>query len=155
MKVIYLASPYTNRSFATKDWRACRAAEISIEIWKQLGIVAYSPIAAWHPWLSTLNLEAEYPAWAIQDKEIVRRSDELWVLMLEGWETSGGIKDEMNFARSEGKPVKYVLYNYNKPANFKVLDESPVNTPHEPLQDILACTGGECSLRKNTTFDVR
>ena len=41
-------------------------------------------------------------------RELIERSDELWVLRLDGFQESSGIQREVALARSCNKPVSYV-----------------------------------------------
>jgi hypothetical protein len=54
------------------------------------------------------GLPAEWSFWQRNDREMVARCDDVVVLMLEGWEESVGVREEVRIAREMGKPVRYL-----------------------------------------------
>lgn len=47
--------------------------------------------------------------WERYDRAMLEACDELWVLCLDGWEDSKGIKGEIAIMQEMGKPVHYVF----------------------------------------------
>ncbi len=105
--MIYLASPYTISCPKVRKIRfelVCRyAAKLMAS-----GLHVHSPIAHTHPIAEAGELPKGWDYWETQDRWYVERCDEVWVLMLPGWEESKGIAAEVEIAIALGKPVKYV-----------------------------------------------
>jgi nucleoside 2-deoxyribosyltransferase len=104
--MIYLASPYSHPDLVVRQQRfeaACRAAATLI----QRGHVVFSPVAHSHS-IAQHGLPLDWGFWEVQDREFVAACDELWVLMLEGWEQSRGVHAEIAIARALGKPIRFV-----------------------------------------------
>lgn len=104
--MIYLASPYSHPDAAVRQRRfqaACRAAAELI----RRGHVVFSPIAHSHA-IAQHGLPVDWGFWEEQDRRLLAACDELWVLMLDGWEDSRGVQAEVAIARKLGKPVGYL-----------------------------------------------
>jgi hypothetical protein len=104
--MIYLASPYSHPDPAVREKRfrdACRAAVALM----QTGHAVFSPIAHSHP-LVEHGLPTDWSFWERHDREHLARCDEVVVLMLDGWQESIGVREEIRIARELGKPVRYV-----------------------------------------------
>ena len=114
--MIYLASPYTHPDPAVREARfqaACRQAAEML----RCGVRVFSPIAHTHP-IAAHGLPPEWDFWAEYDRAFLEMCDEVWVLMLDGWRESRGVRAEVEIAVSMGKSVVYV-----EP------DETPKSTP--------------------------
>ncbi|GIW80418.1 MAG: hypothetical protein KatS3mg105_2225 [Gemmatales bacterium] len=104
--MIYLASPYSHDDPTVCEQRyrdACRAVAGLLH----QGLPAFSPIVHSHP-LVQYGLPADWSFWQRYDRELLARCDEVVVLMLEGWEKSVGVREEVRIARELGKPVRYL-----------------------------------------------
>ena len=55
------------------------------------------------------GLPPDWAFWQRLDCELLRRCDEVVVLMLDGWESSAGVQAEVRLAGELGKPVRYVV----------------------------------------------
>jgi hypothetical protein len=79
------------------------------------GLMVYSPIAHRHPGalLGLYPIGWEY--WKDFDTLILSRCDALFVLMLDGWRESSGVKAEIQIAESRGLLIK--LYEQGDEAN--------------------------------------
>jgi len=104
--MIYLACPYTHPDPAVRQHRfreACRSSAALI----RAGHVVFCPIVHSHP-LVEFDLPTDWQSWERIDREFLRRCDEIVVLMLEGWETSAGVRAELAFAAEVGLPVHFL-----------------------------------------------
>ncbi len=105
--MIYLACPYSHSDPAVRKARfhaACRAvAELLLA-----GKVVFAPVVYGHP-LVAHGVSGDWSVWSQFDRAMIERSDEVRVLALPGWDTSVGIRQEVLFARSLGKPVRFVI----------------------------------------------
>jgi hypothetical protein len=107
IKRVYLASPYSSTSRAIRNDRfraACRAAADIIKA----GHVCFSPITHSHHIADYMENHNDSGCWLKQDLSFLDSwADELWVLILDGWQESKGIKAEIMHA-SGMLPIKYI-----------------------------------------------
>lgn len=98
MKVVYIAGPFRAASRWGVEQNIRRAEEVALEVWL-LGHVALCP--------HTMNRFYEGAApdelWLRGAVELLRRSDE--VVLVQGWEHSGGTLAEIVDAYERGIPV--------------------------------------------------
>jgi len=115
-KRIYLACPYSARlSNGTPDetlmhlrfLQVCAMAGKIIED----GYVVFSPISHSVPIADTLDNHLDADFWLGQDSHFIEWADEVWVLMLPGWEDSAGVKREIAMAEKIHKPVMFISMN--------------------------------------------
>ena len=102
-----MASPYSDLNPAIEEQRfldVCRKAGEIIN----LGLLVYSPITHCHPIAKIYDLPKDYKYWKKVNHEFIMWADEVWILMLPGWDYSAGIKDELRFADSFLKPVRFL-----------------------------------------------
>lgn len=107
MKLIYLASPYSHPSAAVREWRYQCNLRAAAMMMKE-GYAVFSPIAHSHPiekFLAPINPDAMHDFWLAQDTEILKRCKEMFVLCIDGWQQSEGIKKEIVVAQEHGIPV--------------------------------------------------
>lgn len=103
---LYLASPYSHKDEAVRrarHIRVCRAAAKLI----QNGHVVFSPIAHSH-FITTFDLPNTTDFWMMQDLPFLGAATKLYVLAIDGWKTSKGVKAEIQIMRGYGKPVIYI-----------------------------------------------
>lgn len=106
--MIYLASPYSHELAEVREqryWTVCyAAAKFMAE-----GHHIFSPIAHTHGiCLQGKSQNFGFEFWKVFDEEMIRLCDEFWILQMDGWEQSKGMKAETAYAYEIGKPVKYV-----------------------------------------------
>lgn len=106
-KLIYLASPYSHESPGVRQFRFEMACFYAGKVMDNEHII-FSPIAHSHP-IEQFGLGEIKDAnfWLHQDFEILKRCDELWVLMLDGWKESYGVNREIDFANNMGMKVSF------------------------------------------------
>ena len=104
--MIYLASPYTHKNPDIQVARfdaVCRVTSVLLK----LGHVVFSPIAYSHQF-SEYGIPNELDFWLKFDAHFINKSSELWVLTIDGWKESVGVKAEIELAIIRGIPVKLV-----------------------------------------------
>lgn len=118
-RVVYLASPYSHDDRCERFRRAHLTAHVAARI-LEIGVVwVLSPIVHTHPIIQQLeNLPAGLKAfkgrfgtfehWKEFDRFLINACDELWILTLDGWAESVGIKAEVRIALELGKPIYLV-----------------------------------------------
>ncbi len=105
--MIYLASPYTHEDPVVVRQRfdaVCRAAAVIMG----QGVRIFSPIAHTHPIAESGALPLGWDYWEQYDREMIGFCDEFWVLMLDGWDNSRGVRAEARIAHEFGKPAYFV-----------------------------------------------
>ena len=105
--MIYLASPYSSGIAELMEHRYDLAMRACAGLFHQR-IIVYSPIVHWHAVAKAHNLPLDYKPWAEQDEEMIRISDEVWVLDIGGWEDSSGVANDVQLAIKHGKKHKVV-----------------------------------------------
>jgi len=109
MKKIYLATPYSHPDKKVMRERFevvnKKAGELMLE-----GNVVFSPISHSHPVAQTMDekLVCDHELWMKQDMPFLEFCDELWVLHVEGWHLSLGVKTEMARAKRLKMPIMFV-----------------------------------------------
>ncbi len=104
--IIYLASPYSHPDEAVRrarHMRVCRAAARLI----QNGHIVFSPIAHSH-FITTFDLPNTTDFWMKQDLAFLGVCKKLYVLAIDGWRTSKGVKAEIQIMKGYEKPVIYI-----------------------------------------------
>jgi hypothetical protein len=98
--MIYLAIPYTGQEELSYHVATHIAAELS-----RRGEVVFSPITHSHPFTRIVDLPGDWEFWGKIDREFIERADEMWIVMLDGWKESTGIKAEQLIAKGVGIPI--------------------------------------------------
>lgn len=107
MKLIYLATPYTNYEGGL-DAAFEDAAAITGMLIKQ-GHAVFSPICHSHPVAKYGDIDAvDHDLWMRIDRVMWDRCDELLVAKLPGWDASRGIAAEVAHFMASGKPISYL-----------------------------------------------
>lgn len=105
--MIYLASPYSSPFRETRDERfnnACLA--VSKMLKKRLNV--FSPIVHSHPVAEKTDIGHDFGVWAAWDFEMLDLCEEVWVLLLWGWDSSIGVSKEIARARAQNKNIVYL-----------------------------------------------
>jgi hypothetical protein len=106
--VVYVASPYTHTDKTVEHERGVAVSMYTASL-NVKGIKAFSPIAYGEQLVkynSKLPTDAKF--WEEFNFTFLKACSNLWVLMLEGWEESKGVRDEIAFARALGIPITYI-----------------------------------------------
>lgn len=114
----YLASPYSLGNDSSQEQRNLRYYQVTRQAWQLFasGINVYSPITHWHNIIKVFPIEMTPSQWLMVDFPYLKASEKLYVLMLEHWNKSVGVLNEINFAKFNNieieyiEPTPYVLY---------------------------------------------
>lgn len=118
--VVYIGSPYTHADSGVQISRWAQISQI-VALLINEGHWPYSPIAHSHSVATYGNLEGHFDFWQDFDREMIRRTDEFWIALIDGWRDSKGLKAEQEFAKAIGKPVKFVVPVYENPESDTVI----------------------------------
>lgn len=105
--LIYLASPYSHPDPAVQEQRFNAVCWAAARLMRD-GHLIFSPIAHTHPIAQAGGLPGDWEFWRKYDHAMLDVSAELWVLRLDGWEQSQGVKAEIEYMRGRGKPVRFI-----------------------------------------------
>lgn len=133
-KLIYLACPYSSPKSEIREFRYQEVCKVAASLMKQ-GFLVFSPIAHSHYITLFFGKNAiSFDFWREFDLRMLGYCDELWILKLDGWEESVGIKAEIEFAKSLGKRVVYFMPNEDFILGAKKLETAKtVIIPRKPL----------------------
>lgn len=53
---------------------------------------------------------ATWDAWGKHCRALIERCDEVWVIQCEGWDTSVGVRGELDHAKLHGKPEVFLSF---------------------------------------------
>jgi nucleoside 2-deoxyribosyltransferase len=106
-KKIYLACPYSHPDPLVMQQRFVKVTQMAGKLMEQ-GFIVFSPISHSHPIASLGNLPRDWAFWWEQDRAWLDACDELYILTLDGWRESVGIKDEIARAMALDMPIQYI-----------------------------------------------
>lgn len=113
LTIAYLASPHSHPDPTIRDHRYSKTMWALAKLIEQQHQV-YSPIVHCHPMAIVHNLnQLDYHYWQAFDEGMIRRLDEFWILVIDGWRESVGMRSEYQYARSLGKPIRHVFIDTN------------------------------------------
>jgi hypothetical protein len=108
-KLIYVASPYTSPIRAVEEARNTNVAVAMGYLMNAYpNLSFFSPICHTHPIAALCNLRGDWEYWKRYDEAMLSRSDEIWVLCLDGVEESKGVNAELELAKTLGLEVWYI-----------------------------------------------
>jgi hypothetical protein len=106
--MIYISSPYTSPYSEVVIQRVERTKQFVFWL-IQLGYHPLSIPIHYHDMSLEYPFDYNYKWWDAFCEPFLKRSDELFVLMLDGWLESHGIAEEIKLARELEIPIKYYL----------------------------------------------
>lgn len=114
MKVIYIASPYTHEDYDVMEERYQKAVDACRRV-IEMGHCPISPIVQSHPVAVKHKMGLSFDFWEEIDFKLIERCDELWILYIDGVNTSEGVVREKEYADRIYKPVRVLIDpNYHK-----------------------------------------
>ena len=106
---IYLAAPYTSGDTAdekTIDRRYFEATAMAAHLSK-IGHIVFSPITLGHA-MTSVGLEKPHSWWMNWCVTFLHDAAALYVMQADGWQTSKGLRQEINIAQARNIPIVYV-----------------------------------------------
>lgn len=105
---IYIASPYTHKNKKVMDKRFKQVLRLAAKL-KLDGHVVFSPIVHSHMIATQFpKIKTNWDFWKFDDTVFLKRSSELWVYCIPGWDKSVGVAAEIAIARKYKKPIKFI-----------------------------------------------
>ena len=107
-KAIFISSPYSSSEQKIVDERFRKVCLTCADLLRK-GYIVFSPIAHGHSIVQVdKNIPTDWDFWNSYCRWFITNCDELWVLTLDGWQDSTGVKAEIEIATKLGKEVKYI-----------------------------------------------
>jgi len=108
MSYVYLAGPYTHQDPNVRQARVERVTQTAA--WLSRHNAVYSPLTHGHALAEALPREAvhDHAFWMRQCFPLLRPASALYVLPLEGWAESKGLRAEMDFAEVLRIPIVFL-----------------------------------------------
>ena len=107
INLYYLGQPYASDDDEVKTARFQTACRVTATILKT-GRTIFSPVVHNH-WLSTFyNLPKTWDFWRRVDLTILSKCTGIYILPLQGWPDSVGLRDEVEFAIEQDIPVWFI-----------------------------------------------
>ena len=121
-KAIYIASPYYyHGNWITQRFHHYIRYQIVMRVTAKLmkqGMVVFSPIVHGHAMALKHDLPKKWEYWKDTLEVLLPRFDELWVVLIEGWDRSRGVKAEIELAQKLGIKVRYITPDLMKFVNI-------------------------------------
>lgn len=105
--LIYLAVPYTHPDPAVREQRF-EAANLAAAVLMTDGHLVFSPISHTHLMVIKYRLPVGFGFYQRWSRLFLSMSSRLIVLRVDGWQQSVGVKAEITFMKTAGKPVEYL-----------------------------------------------
>jgi hypothetical protein len=105
--MIYIGTPYSHPDPKVVEDRYDFIANYCAEEVSK-GLVVFSPIVYGHNLIKFKEMPGDYIFWQNFCIQFLKLSVELHVLMMEGWEKSNGLKEEIRVAKELFMNIKYI-----------------------------------------------
>ena len=107
--LIYLSSPYSSGGTVGGDELVDRVESTKKMLFTlmNMGVAAFSPIVS-GTGMTPYGEDKEHSWWMHWDLKLLRKCDCVAVLVLDGWEMSSGVRQEIELATILGKPIYLV-----------------------------------------------
>ncbi len=110
IKMVYLASPSSHPFKEIELMRYEEINQIAANLHEHYPQVAFIlPITQTYKLMEyNKNIGTAREAWKARDLEFISRSDELWIVSMDGWRESIGVMAELDFALQYQIPVFFI-----------------------------------------------
>jgi hypothetical protein len=105
--MIYIASPYSHPIDSVRHERFMAALRYANDLMHE-GEIVFSAIAYGHPFACYMAAPTDFASWRALNHHMIALSDKVHVLMIDGWDESKGVRDEILYANEIVKPVVFV-----------------------------------------------
>ena len=112
--MIYIASPYSHYDTKTRKQRYDAVNCFCGHLFESQGLFVYSPIVHWHPIAVEREWTGCFEQFRANDFHMLTLASEMYLLCLDGWEDSFGVRQELRFCRSLKKPVTIFDTSYQE-----------------------------------------
>ena len=103
--LIFISSPYTHEDPLVVEENFVKVAKLSAHLTSN-GHITFSPIVYGHTLLKYAKIEADWETWKVFCLTFLKKSEELWVYKMDGWNRSRGVAEEIEFAIKNNITIK-------------------------------------------------
>lgn len=126
MRLIYLAGPYSHHDKDIVQQRVNEyAAAVAYFMNTAENLYVFSPVFQCFHVANRHDLPHDFAFWAERDFFMIKKSSAMWVLPLEGWQTSYGLSQEIEYAESIQREIFYVV---QESEDYVITDARPDRT---------------------------
>lgn len=128
----YLAGPFSNPDQKIMDERKVLHAKLAVLL-KNRGESIYAPIPETTCLTELGGLSGtSWKDWREHDLNLLQRCDELYVMLIQGWRESLGVRGEVKFAIQNNIPIRFInmegeLFRLNVFEMFLIESEEELN----------------------------
>jgi len=105
--MIYLAAPYTHADPSVREQRFQTINKVAASFFAQ-NLQVFSPISHSHPIALVGDLPTDWEFWTRFCIKMLSVCDKFYILTLDGWEESTGVKEETKLANAFRIPIFYI-----------------------------------------------
>lgn len=105
MNLIYLASPYSHNAASVREHRYLEARCFTIKMLLK-GYALFSPIVYGREMEAQIGTNFE--VWQTLNDSMIRAAPEFWVLTIDGWRDSRGVRHELELAYELNKKILFM-----------------------------------------------
>jgi len=106
MEMVYISSPYTHDDSFVVDCRMEVVYGAMAFFSNEKGMHCVTPLSM-HELVKRRPMPTDYKFWKEYCENLLKRCDRMIVLKQDGWETSTGVKGEVDFCDLNNIPVDY------------------------------------------------
>lgn len=103
--MIFVSSPYSTPDREIRKTRYLLARDFVHHIMQTMQCIAFSPIVYGHSFSENYQVPTDAQWWLAFNMNMLRRSESMFELKLNGWKESKGMQIERNIARMLNIPV--------------------------------------------------
>lgn len=112
-QLVFVAAPYTAYDANGKEdvpriMKRIETFSLCMEQLLKMGVLPYSPVLAHLVRCYTTKLPGSWDYWKQYSLTLLKKSDVMIVLTIEGWKESEGLKGEIEFAKEESIEIVYL-----------------------------------------------
>lgn len=119
--LIYLAGPYSHKTLEFQNLRAAQHCTVAADL-RRRGFCVYSPIAETCNISAHTGLGGSWEDWRGHDLRLLAACTHIWVLTIQGWTESRGVRGEIKFCIQNKIPI--ALYDMDSGVYFDVEPEA-------------------------------
>jgi len=109
-KLVYLAVPYSHNEEAVREKRFEMVNKVAGKLINR-GEYIYSPISHCHPIALVEDLPKDWEYWEGYCRAFMNCCGKMYVLMIDGWTESTGVRAEIKIAQELGIEIVHVFYD--------------------------------------------
>lgn len=106
-RIVMVLSPYTDGDYGVVQRRVEQTQDYFMKL-LELGMTPFSAIMQCHDVSNRKEIAGTFTQWGKYCLDMMSIADEIHVLMLDGWEESVGVRQEIEHAKSLNLQVSYV-----------------------------------------------